>query len=66
MTKPDHDFVAVRLDDATQARIDALVPRFSKNWPVTSSDVMRALLELALDEAEKDPEKFAVLHHAKR
>ena len=66
MTKPDHDFVAVRLDDATQARIDALVPRFSKNWPVTSSDVMRALLELALEEAEKDPEKFAAQHHAKR
>ena len=66
MTKPDHDFVAVRLDDATQARIDALVPRLSKNWQATQSDVMRALLLLALEEAEKDPEQFAARHHAKR
>jgi hypothetical protein len=66
MTKPDYDLVAVDLDDATQARIDALVPRFSKLGPVTSSDVLRALLELALEKAEKDPEQFAALHPAKR
>jgi hypothetical protein len=66
MTKPDYDLVAVDLDDATQARVDALVPRFSKLGPVTSSDVLRALLEVELEKAEKDPEQLAAQLRAKR
>ena len=65
MTKPNCELVAVDLDDATQARIDALVPRFSKLGSVTSADVLRALLETALERAEKDPEQFVALHYPK-
>ncbi|APR82610.1 Hypothetical protein A7982_07959 [Minicystis rosea] len=47
--------VAVRLDETTIARIDALVPRLSTDWlHVTRSDVLRSLLLRALEEAEKD------------
>jgi len=66
MTKPEQNFVAVRLDEATQARIDALVPHLSKEWQATRSDVMRALLLMALEAAEKDPEQFATQHRARR
>jgi hypothetical protein len=66
MAKPEQSFVAVRLDAATQARIDALVPHLSTQWQATQQDVMRALLRMALEDAEKDPEHFAARHRARR
>ena len=45
--------VAVRLDEATIARIDALIPQLSTDWlQVTRSDVLRSLLLRALEEAD--------------
>ena len=66
MTKQKHELVAVPLDEATVGRIDALVPRLSKDRPVTHSDVLRMALLLALEKAEQDPEGFAAELHAKR
>ena len=58
--------VAVELDEATVARLDALVPRLSEDRPMTQSDVLRAVLLMALDKAEKDPEQFAAQLRARR
>jgi len=66
MTKPEQTFVAVRLDEATLARVDALVTQLSTDRPVTQSNVLRALLPAALDEVKKDPERFAEQLRTKR
>jgi hypothetical protein len=51
--------VAVRLDEAIQNRMDALTPHISQPWhTATRSDTLRALIRLALDVAEKEPERL--------
>jgi hypothetical protein len=59
VTKPEQTHVAVRLDTATLARIDALAPLLSSEWhTATRSEVLRALLLVSLEDAEKHPGKF--------
>jgi hypothetical protein len=46
--------LAFRVNDATQARIDALIPYFSSPWHrATRSDVVRALVAEALPIVER-------------
>lgn len=46
--------VAVRLDEPTLARVDALIPTLSTPWrQAKRSDVLRALLLAGLDVLEK-------------
>jgi hypothetical protein len=67
MSETSKGHVAVRLDVATLARIDALMPRLSEEWhQATRSDVLRALILTALEDAEKNPEEFASRHRARR
>ena len=67
MSDPKSEHVAVRLDTATIARIDALAPRVAIASIVpTRSDVLRALILTALEDAEKNPEEFASRHRARR
>ncbi len=41
--------VAVRLDEQTLARVDALIPAFTTPWhPAKRSDVLRALIHAGL------------------
>jgi hypothetical protein len=49
--------VAVRLDEETLARVDALIPAFSTPWRrAKRSDVLRALIHAGLEaEARGDP-----------
>jgi hypothetical protein len=49
--------VAVRLDEQTLARVDALIPGFSTPWhPAKRSDVLRALIHAGLEvEAKHGP-----------
>ena len=48
-------FVSIRLDEATMARVDALVPQFSSEWRrATRSDVLRALIVVALSHYERE------------
>jgi len=55
----DKKYVAVRLDDALVARMDALLPRLSRpGMRATRSDALRAVLLLGLAEAEKDSAGF--------
>jgi hypothetical protein len=63
VTNEEQDDEAVRLDAATQARIDALMPHLSA---ATRSEALRALLVMALEEAEKNPEQFAAQLRAQR
>ena len=67
MSDPKSEHVAVRLDTATIARIDALAPRvaFASIVP-TRSDIMRALIGMALEDAEKNPEAFAARYRSRR
>jgi hypothetical protein len=52
--------VAVRLDDATRARLDALLPRLSTpSRSATRSDVLRAVILLGLRIAEVSPERLS-------
>jgi hypothetical protein len=54
MKKPDED-VALDLDDATVARVDALLPKLARpGHEPTRADVLRAMIETALERAEKD------------
>jgi hypothetical protein len=63
MTDPEKNHVAVRLDAATLARIDALAPLLSSaSSAATRSEVLRALLLTALEDAEKAPEEFKARH----
>ncbi len=50
--------VAVRLDEQTLARVDALIPDFSTPWhPAKRSDVLRALIHTGLEvQARGGPE----------
>jgi hypothetical protein len=66
MTKQKHELVAVPLDEATVDRIEALAPRLSEDRPMAQSAVLRMVLLLALDKAEKDPEGFAAELRAER
>jgi hypothetical protein len=60
-TKHEPTHVAVRLDKAVVARVDARAPRLSEPWgDATRSEVLRALLLTALADAEQDPERFAI------
>ena len=55
MTKPAQH-VAVRLDEATIARVEALVPHItSGRHEATRSDVMRLLITDGLVRVERDP-----------
>jgi hypothetical protein len=46
--------VAVRLDEQTLARVDALIPDFSTPWhPAKRSDVLRALIHAGLEVQER-------------
>ena len=55
MTEPAQH-VAVRLDEATIARVEALVPHLpSGRHEATRSDVMRLLITDGLVRVEKDP-----------
>ncbi len=55
--KPPTQHVALRLDDATIARLDAFIPRLSTEWhKATRSEVLRAAILLGLDRFERDPE----------
>jgi hypothetical protein len=50
-------YVAVRLDDATIARVDALVPTLSPpGYKGTPSDVLRTLIHEALARFEREAE----------
>ena len=53
--------VAVRLDEQTLARVDALIPALSTPWrPARRSDVLRALIHAGLEaEARGGPEGLA-------
>jgi hypothetical protein len=58
MKRPAH--VAVRLDEETLARIDALRSKLSTEWhEATRSDALRLLLVDALARLESDPEALA-------
>src|SRR5262245_39029629 len=49
--------VSVRLDDETLVRVDSLTTRFSTEWhAATRSDVLRALINTALEIFEREPE----------
>jgi hypothetical protein len=49
------------------ARIDALAPRVAlASITPTRSDMLRALIVMALEDAERDPEEFAARHRARR
>ena len=51
-----HNHVAVRLDEATQARIDAVAKTLSKPWgKATRSDALRAVILAGLDTLEAKP-----------
>ncbi len=48
--------VAVRLDEAVVARIDALIPKLSTEWLAAKrSDALRAVILLGLERAENEP-----------
>ena len=66
MTKPEQIDVAVELDHVTAARVDAMVRGLSKDGLVKPSDVLRKVLLMALDDVEKDPERYEVRLRAKR
>lgn len=52
-TRENH--VSVRLDAATLARVDAWIPGERSDGPsATRSDVLRTLIVLALEQAERD------------
>jgi Arc/MetJ-type ribon-helix-helix transcriptional regulator len=56
-TKPPTQQITVRLDDATIARLDELLPAFAKvARDATRSDVLRAAVLLGLENFERDPE----------
>jgi len=56
MTLPSQ-LVSVRLDDATIARIDALLPMFADaGRDGIRSDVLREIIRLGLEHFERDPE----------
>ena len=60
MTRPTAEDVALDLDEATWTRIYALLARLlSDGSDVTSAELLRGLVEVGLDEAEKDPQAFA-------
>lgn len=55
-TRAAADHVAVRLDDATRDRVDALIPSLSTDWhKANRSDVLRAVLLRGLPLVEADP-----------
>jgi len=55
MTKPAQH-VAVRLDEATIARVEALVPHITQaRHDATRSDVLGLLVKASLPHAENDP-----------
>jgi hypothetical protein len=66
MTKSEQIEVAVELDDITHARFEALLGSLSKERDVTESGVLREVLVAALEEVEKDPERFAEQLRAQR
>ena len=54
--KKHDEHVAVRLDEITIARIDALRAKLAQPWgDATRSDVLREIIVKALDRAEQDP-----------
>jgi hypothetical protein len=59
-TKPPRtvsQHVALRLDDAVIARIDAFIPLLSTDWhKATRSEVLRAAILRGLDLFDRDPE----------
>jgi hypothetical protein len=59
MTKSEMIEVAVKLDNVTHARLNALRLRLSDDRPVTESELLREVLLTALEKVEKDPEQFA-------
>ena len=60
--------VAVRLDEHTLARVDALIPALSTPWrPAKRSDVLRALIHAGLEtEARSGPEWLVPKKRARR
>jgi hypothetical protein len=55
MTRSKSDFVAMRLDATTQARLDALARQLSRVWhTATRSEVLRVLVLVGLQDAEKN------------
>jgi hypothetical protein len=60
--------VAVRLDERTLARVDALIPALSTPWrPAKRSDVLRAVIHAGLEaEARGGPEALLARKRPKR
>jgi hypothetical protein len=55
--------VAVRMDEAVVARIDALIPSLSTPWhEATRSDALRSLVLVGLDKMKNDRETAPVTH----
>jgi hypothetical protein len=60
MTKSEQVEVAVKLDNVTHARLNALRLRLSKDRPMTESELLREVLLTALEKVEKeDSEQLA-------
>jgi hypothetical protein len=59
MTKSEQIEVAVKLDNVTHARLNALRLRLSKDGPLTESELLREILLTALEKVEKDPEELS-------
>jgi hypothetical protein len=59
--------VAVRLDEQTLLRVDALIPALSTPWrPAKRSDVLRALILAGLDAVGRDGPRGPAASHPPR